>query len=229
MRRHAPDVYGLPGAASFLRLGRRTSINEALARHYQRNVNPVAFIDESFETDARDTFYVIAVAVVNDSELGNTRQTFREFYGGSAVHASPMFKAAEYESLRQATRLVGTQNDGMDIVVCAPIQGSRDDARSRCLSHAAAKVHADFGVSLFVLDQLGTPTEDRLDQRTFTNLRTPDDGRLHRDTVAIHVRPSDELLLGLPDVLAWAYRQTHTRGDDTWFEPLRDCTEVTVL
>lgn len=142
-----------------------------------------------------------------------------------------MYARNEFETLRQATRLVAKENDGMDIVICAPIDAgsTRDQARAKCLSFAVAKVHRDFGTSLFVLDSLGTPTENTLDQRTFSDLRRPSDGRLHRDTVAIHCRPSDEILLGLPDVLAWSYRQEHVRQDPTWFEPLREFTEVTVL
>ena len=140
-----------------------------------------------------------------------------------------MYARKELDTLKQAIELVSRQHDGMDIVVCAPIGTDRDSARARCLSNAAAKVHADFGTSLFVLDSQSTPTENKLDQRTFRDLRAASDGRLHRDTVAIHCRPSDELLLGMPDVVAWAYRQQHVRNDRTWFEPLREFTVVTVL
>jgi len=117
----------------------------------------------------------------------------------------------------------------MDVVVCAPIGSSRDAARAKCLSYAAATVHSDFGTSLFVVDALSTPTENKLDQRTFSDLRGASDGRLHRDTIAVHCKPSQELLLGLPDIIAWAYRQERVRQDRTWFEPLREYTNVTVL
>lgn len=209
----------------------RFKITHLLTPHYARNVNPVAFIDESYETDASETFYVVAVAIVKPDELGASRRALSDFYGGSALHAAPMWRNAEYESLRQATELVAGQNDGMDVVICAPIVAgeSRDEARAMCLSHAAAKVHTDFGTSLFVIDSLSTPTERELDQRTFSDLRKAGDGRLPRDSVAVHVRPSEEILLGLPDILAWSYRQEHTRGDGAWFEPMREFTEVTVL
>ena len=174
---------------------------------------------------------MIAVAIVADEELNATREALKSFYGGDALHAAPMYSRNELETLRQATQLVAGQNDGMDVVICAPIEpgSTRDSARAKCLSFAAAKVHSDFGTSLFVLDSLGTPTENKLDLRTFSDLRRPSDGRLHRDTFAIHCRPSEELLLGLPDVLAWSYRQEHVRHDPSWFEPLREFTQVTVL
>jgi hypothetical protein len=195
------------------------------------NTMPVAYFDESFETGPSDTFYVIAVAVVAQDALAESREALRVFYGGDALHAAPMFARREVETLRQATMLVAKQNDGMDIVVCAPISvgDSRDDARARCLSFAAAKVHEDFGTTLFVLDALGTPTENSLDQRTFRDLRRRAVNGLHRDTVAHHCRPSEELLLGLPDVLAWSYRQEHVRNDTSWFEPMREFTNISII
>jgi hypothetical protein len=166
---------------------------------------------------------------VKDHELSGTRQALHAFYNGNPLHAAPMWKNLEYESLRLATQLVAREHDYMDLVVCAPVGESRDAARAKCLSFAAAKVHEEMGVSLFVLDSLGTPTENEIDQRTFSDLRSSGDGRLARDTVAVHCRPSEELLLGLPDVLAWAYRQELTRHDAEWFEPLREFTQVSVL
>ncbi|TFD44810.1 hypothetical protein E3T55_19805 [Cryobacterium frigoriphilum] len=230
MRRYAPDVYGLPGAAYFKSpIGE--VIRDILAQHYKANSRPVAFLDESFETGAFDTFYVVAVAVVNVDDLTESREALREFYGGDALHAAPMFARREVATLRQATTLVASQSDGLDIVVCAPIADgdSRDVARARCLGVAAAKVHKDFGTQLFVLDSLSTPTENKLDQRTFSDLRRKTVNGLHRDTVAHHCRPSSELLLGLPDVLAWSYRQEHVRDDRSWFDPMREFTDITIL
>lgn len=204
-------------------------ISSTLAQHYARNQNPVAFFDETFETDAKSTFYVVAVATVYDDMLVPTRTALSDFYGGDPLHAAPMWKNLEYESLRKATHLVAAQHDFMDLVVCAPIEETRDAARAKCLSYAAEKVHREIGVSLFVIDSLSTPTANELDQRTFRDLRSGSNGVLSRDTVAVHCRPSEELLLGLPDVLAWAFRQKMTRNDPEWFEPLREYTEVKVL
>ena len=171
------------------------------------------------------------MAIVNADQITTTREALTHFYGGSPLHAAPMFRRAELATLRQATQLVARQNDAMDIVVCAPIRHgeSRDTSRARCLSHAALKAQAEWGTTLFVLDSLSTPTENSFDKRTFHDLRKASDGRLSRNAVAIHCRPSQELLLGLPDILAWPYRQERVGRSIEWFEPLRDCTEVTVL
>jgi hypothetical protein len=230
VRRDAPDVYGLPGAALFNTVN-GAAIHDLLAQRYLLNKLPVAFFDESFEIVATDTFYVIAVAVVYNDDLDVSRSALADFYGGQALHAAPMYARGEKETLRQATELVAKQNDGMDIVICTQIDAkhSRDEARARCLSYAASKAHKEFGTELFVLDALSTPTENELDQRTFKDLRKSAVNGLHRDTVAIHCRPSRELLLGLPDVLAWAYRQEHARHDTSWFEALRPHTDIKVL
>jgi len=211
----------------FFKLAHGAVIDDILAHHYMANTMPVAYFDESFETGSTHTFYVVAVAVVANDAVAESREALRAFYGGDALHAAPMFARREIATLRQATLLVARQNEGMDIVVCAPISAgdSRDDARAKCLSFAAAKVHRDFGTTMFVLDALGTPTENNLDQRTFRDLRHRSVNGLHRDTVAHHCRPSQELLLGLPDVLAWSYRQEHVKNDKSWFEPMREFTE----
>ncbi|RFA15338.1 hypothetical protein B7R21_04805 [Subtercola boreus] len=191
----------------------------------------MAFVDESYETRGLDTFYVIGVAVVNHEETAPTRVKLGSFYGGQALHAAPMFANREIASLRQATELVAQQNDGLDVVVCAPIEpaGGRDSARQRCLVAAVTKVQRDFGSLLFVIDSLGTPTENQVDQHSFRDLRRRPLAGIDRDTVAVHCRPSEEILLGLPDVLAWAYRQLHVGRDAGWFEPLRQYCDVTML
>lgn len=208
-----------------------STINHTLAQHLRANRRPVAFIDESYELGGRSPFYIVAVAVVEETELHATRHALGSFYDGSALHAAPMFANREVGTLRQATQLVGRQNDGLDVIVCSAIEAgqTRDGVRRRCLAAAVQKVQSDFGSRLFVIDSLGTPTENRLDQHTLGDLRRALRGGVDRDTVAVHCRPSEEILLGLPDVLAWSYRQTLTRGDGSWFEPMRAVTAVTRL
>jgi hypothetical protein len=173
----------------------------------------------------------VALATVAHDELQSSRAALSSFYGGEALHAAPMYQRAEYESLRLATGLASDNNDGMDIVICAPIahEETRDQVRRRCLSAAVAKAHTDFGATAFVIDRLSTPPECAEDMRTIADMRKSGDGRLPRDAQAIHARPSEELLLGLPDILAWSYRQLHARQNGEWFEPFRDYCEVTVL
>lgn len=201
----------------------------ALAAAYAQTEGPVAFVDETYQTNSASSFYAVAVAVIARDALDETRAELTDFYGGEPLHAAPMWQRGEVETLRLATHLVARQHDLLDVVVCAPIEDSRDTARARCLRFAASKVHREIGVSLFVIDGLGTPTENRLDQHTFSDLRSAGDRSLSRNTRAVHCRPSDEALLGLPDVLAWSYRQQYVRNDPSWFEPLRELTEVTFL
>ncbi|MGM1029422.1 MAG: hypothetical protein ACQEWM_06045 [Actinomycetota bacterium] len=160
-------------------------------------------------------------------EMHDTREALLDFYDGEALHAAPMYHRREFESLRRAIRLSAGQHDGMDVVVVAPV--AADDefgaaARAKCLRFLAPHLQRTQGVELFVLDQLDTPTAAKRDQHTFSDLRS--EGQLVRDTALIHVQPSEEALLGLPDVLAWSYRQKQTRGDSEWFDPLSADTEV---
>jgi len=202
---------------------------DKLAQHYAGNKNPVAFLDESFEVSKSKTFYIIALALVDDGYLDSTRKTLTDFYGGDALHASPMYARKEDETLRQATNLVARNHDGLDIVVYAPIDAEDtkgDAARRRCLEHLLPQIHNEFGTELFVFDKQSTPTQTKLDEYVLSDLRSSKE--LSRSSVGHHCQPSREPLLGLPDVLAWSYRQHHI-GKPHWFAPMKEKTNVQVL
>lgn len=159
-----------------------------------------------------------------------TRKTLTDFYNGDALHAGPMYRRGEFETLRQATVLVAAEHDGLDIVVCAPIPEHDvhgDAARAACLSFVIPKIHEEFETGVFVFDKRTTPTQNELDLRTIRDLRA--ERKIGRDAVGHHCQPSREPLLGLPDVLAWSYRQEHTRRETSWFEPMRDSAQVKFL
>jgi len=52
---------------------------------------------------------------------------------------------------------------------------------------------------------------------------------VNAEMVAIHTYPRIEPLLGLPDVLAWTYRQEYTGRGPAWFDALRDQAQVHLL
>lgn len=53
--------------------------------------------------------------------------------------------------------------------------------------------------------------------------------RLSRETKVIHTYPRLEPLLGMPDVVAWAYRQEFTGRSTAWFDPLREQAQVSFV
>ena len=195
---------------------------------YRRNKEPVAYLDESYELHDRETFYILSCALVYPEDIADTRQSLKHFYGGAAMHASVMWRNREVTSLSAGIKLAATQHDGADIVVCAPV--ARDDldfgaaARAACLELVVPMLQVEEGTRLFVLDRLDTPTAERRDQDTFSDLRRA--GRLERSTTAVHLRPSEEPILGLPDLLAWAFRQEHTQRSASWFDLFRAHTRV---
>ncbi|MHA3724414.1 hypothetical protein ACXR2T_11095 [Leucobacter sp. HY1910] len=198
-----------------------------LHRLYAENRAPIAFLDESYELREGKTFYIIASAIVYPDDLDRSRTALLEFYGGDTMHASPMYRRNELTSLRSALSLAASQHDGMDVVVQTAVDLDDDhghSARRRCLSFIAPLLHKEEGTTLFVLDSLETPAANRHDRFTFGDLRRA--GTLHRDATEYHARPSAEPLLGLPDLLAWAYRQQITRNDASWFAPLARDTRV---
>lgn len=198
-----------------------------LRRLYAENRAPVAFLDESYELREGKTFYIVASALVYPDDLSSSRVALLEFYGGDTMHAAPMYRRNEFASLHGALALAARQHDGMDVVVQTAIDAGDEhghDARRRCLSFLAPLLHREEGTTLFVLDSLETPAANRRDRFTFGDLRRA--GALHRDVTEHHARPSAEPLLGLPDLLAWSYRQRVTRHDGSWFAPLAHDTRI---
>ncbi|WP_142206624.1 hypothetical protein [Subtercola boreus] len=132
--------------------------------------------------------------------------------------------------LQSAIALVSHEQDGQDIVVCAPVDDRdrrADGARAAALGYVACKLQNDFGTVKFVIERRQLADEDERDRRTINDLRRA--GRLVRETQVIHSRPSNELLLGMPDVLAWSFRQEYQRKNPFWFAPFKAGTHVTQL
>ena len=202
-------------------------MDRQLHRLYAENQFPVAFVDESYELHNGETFYILASALVYPEDILGTRLSLLEAYGNEAIHAAPMFQRMEYESLRKVIELSATQHDGMDVIVQAPVaeeDNRGDQARRNCLEYIVPLLHHNEEVSLFILDSLENPMAVRRDQFVFRDLRQSHS--VDRNVRVHHTFPSMEPLLGLPDLLAWSYRQHLTRRDDSWFEPLRRDTRI---
>jgi hypothetical protein len=198
-----------------------------LHRLYAENKDPVAFIDESYELHSGETFYILASAVIHPEYLSETRLSLLDAYGNEAIHAAPMFQRMEYNSLRQAIAVSAKQHDGMDVIVKAPVDAGDtrgERARRACLEFLIPLLHRNDDVSLFVLDSLDNPMAIKRDHFVFNDLRQA--GVVSRHVRQHHAFPSMEPLLGLPDILAWSFRQHVTRRDDSWFEPLRGDTRI---
>lgn len=190
----------------------------------------MAFVDESFDLDQKHSFYILAIAVIEVEDLIETRHALEQFYGGQSLHASPMFANGEFHSLRQAVNLVAAQHDGLDIVVqrqIDPLDIDGLNARASCLAFSLEKLHDEFGCRLFVLDSSNSRVANTRDLDLASRLRQS--GRMRRETQVIHTYPRLEPLLGMPDVVAWAYRQEFTGRSRVWFDPLREQAQVSFV
>ena len=202
-------------------------MDSRLQRLYAENTRPVAFIDESYELRNEQTFYILASALVYPEELSATRAVLLATYGNETIHAAPMFQRMEFSSLRAAIDISARQHDGMDVIVQTPVAVNDHNgawARRRCLEFAVPLLHEQDGVFLFVLDSLDNPVAMRRDRFVFSDLRRAN--RVDRNIREHHAFPADEPLLGLPDLLAWTFRQQLTGRDSSWFEPLKHHARV---
>lgn len=197
---------------------------------YRQTKNSVAFIDESYETRGDSTFYILAIALVEPRRLQDVRERLRLLNGGHALHASELYSAKQFDLLRTGIGLVAQDHDNADLVVTSPLlpdDSSGEIARQNCLRLALVAIQAEFDTDLFVLDSRNLRDADESDRRTMRDLRKS--GELRRATNLRHLWPSEEILLSLPDLIAWSYRQVITKDDTQWFDPLAESVAVTIV
>lgn len=203
-----------------------------LESYYRSTSGAVAYIDETFQLPNPQfkTFYIMVASVVRREYMDESRDALADFYGGHPMHASEMYKELQMESLRRGLDIVSKNYDACRIVVRTEVDDDDtfgDRARIACLEHLFVALHTEERVDLFVLDSRGKADADEVDETVLHQLRS--DGKVDRNCSLVHCRPSEELLIGLADLVAWSYRQEHARNDSTWFDSVRDGTKTVVL
>lgn len=197
---------------------------------YRASKNPIAFIDESYETHGESTFYILGIALVNSSRLLQVRKNLTAINSGHAIHASDLYSSKKFDLLNEAIKLVAEDHDNADILLSSPLLAgdtSGEKTRQHCLEQAFLRIQREFGTTIFILDSRRLKDADESDRRTVRDLRKA--ARLERSTQIRHLWPGEEILLSLPDLLAWTYRQTITKNDNQWFEPLAPNVRITQL
>lgn len=219
VRRYAPDVYGLPGAALCLE-DYVLHQDEHLIRLYRANKRATAYLDESFnlDEDTGQRFYILGCATVKCGWRTETREEIQKKFPDESIHAAPMWRDKRYSDLKKAANLVADEQDGLDIVICSPLAANDargNQARLDCMRFLLPLVHKNNQVDLFVFDKPNLVDIISRDKRLFRDLIK--EGLLSQSAAIHHAYPAHEPLLGLPDILAWSYRQTVTRQRDDWF------------
>lgn len=195
-----------------------------LEQFYVQSSGDIVFADESFSLDASQSFYSIAFAVVKRDLLLGTRNALMEFNAGHTLHGSELFRSHRLATLKSALDLVAIQNDGAVVVVHKSIGESNEliQARAQCLLFGLMEVNKT--VSVIVLDRNKDERLNESDRQVIRNLKLANE--LPREFRQTHAFANQEPLLGLPDLIAWAYRQDFLGVNSDWFDPLRESTRV---
>lgn len=197
---------------------------------YRGSVAPIAFIDESFETRGDSTFYILGIALIRPDRLHSVRQRFTRLNNGHPIHASELNFDRNTKLLMESILQVASEHDNADVIVATPLatqDSSGEAARQRCLREAVVTLQTEFGTKVFILDSRSLKDADESDRRTVRDLRRA--ALIDRETVIRHLWPAEEILLSLPDLIAWAYRQKLTKGEAAWFDLFEDDVKITYL
>jgi hypothetical protein len=206
------------------------SFTSHLDDFYRGATGSVAYVDESFRLDGARKFYIVGIALVSIDQIFATRSQLLSFYGGEPLHAGAMYSRGELETIRQSAGLVSEQNDGLEVMVATGIADADKggvSARRQCISYGLSVAIADVDCQRVVFDAHKNPVFTHSDRETMNELRRSQ--QVHEEMVAIHTYPRIEPLLGLPDVLAWTYRQEYTGRGSSWFDALRGQARVHLL
>lgn len=211
--------------------------SQALRLAYTQNRElPVAFIDETFDIDPAHAahFYVLSAVVAHPADLDGLRADLVRLAGTSYWHSA---EALRHSSGRaDMARLLEYLGDPGGSEVCVVrheteiLTGDRDGESTRARALGALIQHLSRagghgqGVQLFVLERRRNARQINADASVKAQLVST--GAIPQATRLMQVSPREEQLLWLPDLICSAYRQSITRGDDSYFSFVRHITTV---
>jgi hypothetical protein len=154
-----------------------------------------AFVDES----CRKGQYLVTAVIVASGDVHRVAQDVRRVLppGQRRTHFSAERPSGRRQILDRYCRLAVEAQ----VAVAEYLGGNDQTARELCLSALSEKFSLR-GVKAVVLDSRG-PDRDRIDRRLFAHLEKR--GLVDPMFTYTHRSSRDEILLGLPDAIGWAY------------------------
>lgn len=196
-----------------------------------KSKGPIALLDESFLTPAQgpDSFYILCAVVVEKSEIIHLRRGLAAIAGSARWHTTEAGRTNPgRQKIRELARLIAESTVSVIAIV--------DELPSADSSGEASRVRATHAL----LDELAK-NYVYLTGTVVYEKRMPGEMRTRDEMVLRQIRESeseasklaiwgmaakDEPLLWAPDVVAWCYRQSYFKKDESFFQDLERSTAV---
>jgi hypothetical protein len=194
---------------------------------YLNSSGPIAYIDESYSAPKQargNGFYLLTAVILERDRVSVVRSKLRTIARVERWHTTDA--AGTTGGPERIVRMTRYLADTATSVIAAqtsipPSDRDADGARAQCFEMLLGDL-CDKGElernGLVVIERRRDIDQRREDGRTVNRLRSR--GIIHRNLLVHQGSPAGESLLWAPDVVSWAARQTITRHEKTYLEPL---------
>lgn len=193
----------------------------------------VALVDESFELDPTSKsgrFYILSAVILPASSLALSRRELALINGDRIWHATELNHQRKLDQIHANLGWIEMNVEACDVYVLKTIETvttSRQEMRNVCVEEFFTTIYQDLGVEVFIFDSSNLREINEQDRRLHRDAMRA--GLLSRRSLLFHCWGSEEPLLGLPDTVAWAFRQEVTRAESSWTHGLREFAKVRLL
>jgi len=195
------------------------ALKKQLDHAYSRNRLPVAFIDESYQSEREGRpFYLTSASIVNPELIIECRASCFELAEGSWWHTTVAFQDGKRKSIAGfLNHLKITDIENFSCIQLDIKDNDLEHARRECLLQLSKKLE-EFGCGLLVIERRQNQSARRSDTAVFSAAASH--GYISKHLRLIQSTPSIEKLLWLPDVLSWSLRRHLAVNDSSWISML---------
>ena len=195
------------------------SLKEHLENAYVRNKKPVAFIDESYQSEREGhPFYVISATVFTADQLDEYRQICIDIANGLWWHTTTAFQNRQNLDIQNFIRLLtSSEIANVGSIQFEILNNDLEHARRQCLIQISRYLEVS-GCGLIVIERRQNQSARRSDTSLFS--AAAGQAFISKHLRLIQSTPSAEQLLWLPDILSWSLRRHFAVNDSTWISLL---------
>lgn len=193
----------------------------------------VALVDESYELDPTSKsgrFYILSAVILPVSCLALSRRELAQINGDRTWHTTELNHQRRLDQIHANLGWIQLNVEACDVYVLKALETdatTRQEMRNACVEELFATIYQELGVEVFIFDSSNLREINEQDRRLHRDAMRA--GLLSRRSLIFHCWDSEEPLLGLPDTVAWAFRQEITRAESSWTSGLREFAKVRVL
>lgn len=194
--------------------------------YIQNHDQPVAYIDESYNANYSNGYYILTAAIVEESERDRLRRDLINIAGGPKWHTTDEMQTATGKI--KTKKLLEYMGEGPEEYIISftskilPGDRTGEKTREQVFNKLYSKLASK--IELFVLDRR-IPNE-RANADADIKKRAIQNGICPPQTRLLQVKPFEEQLLWLPDIACSAYRRKVGYSEPEYFDYIQSVSTI---